>query len=83
MIDLPEEIRALVTEYRIISRRCGCGPITTGIAPAGASAPVQYGPRVTAACAYLWHGQLLSRDRTREAIGDLFGVTISPARSAA
>ncbi|MHB1431449.1 MAG: IS66 family transposase [Streptosporangiaceae bacterium] len=78
MIDLPEEIRALVTEHRIISRRCGCGVITTGTAPAGASAPVQYGPRISAACAYLWHGQFMSRDRTREAMGDLFGVTISP-----
>ena len=78
VIDLPEEIRALVTEHRIISRRCGCGVITTGTAPAGASAPVQYGPRISAACAYLWHGQFMSRDRTREAMGDLFGVTISP-----
>ena len=78
VIDLPEEIRALVTEHRIVSRRCGCGAVTTGSAPAGVNAPVQYGPRITAACAYLWHGQFLSRDRTREAIGDLFGVTISP-----
>ncbi len=76
--DLPEEIRALVTEHRIVSRRCGCGTVTSGPAPAGVSAPVQYGPRLSAAAAYLWHGQFLSRDRTREAIGDLFGVTISP-----
>jgi len=78
VIDLPEEIRALVTEHRIVSRRCGCGAVTSGAAPAGASAPVQYGPRLSAAAAYLWHGQFLSRDRTREALGDLFGVTISP-----
>ena len=76
--DLPEEIRALVTEHRIISRRCGCGTITSGAAPAGVNAPVQYGPRLSAAAAYLWHGQFLSRDRTREAIGELFGVTVSP-----
>ena len=76
--DLPEEIRALVTEHRIISRRCGCGAITAGSAPAGVSAPVQYGPRLSAAAVYLWHGQFLSRDRTREAMSDLFGVTVSP-----
>ena len=75
---LPEEIRALVTGHRIVSRRCGCRVITTAAAPAGMSAPVQYGPRLSAACAYLRHGQFLSRDRTREAIGDLSGVTISP-----
>lgn len=76
--DLPEQIRALVTEHRIISRRCGCGAVTRGTIPAGVNAPVQYGPRISAACAYLWHGQFLSRDRTREAMSDLFGVTISP-----
>jgi transposase len=78
VIDLPVEIRALVTEHRIVTRRCGCGTLTSGTAPAGVNAPVQYGPRLSAAAAYLWHGQFLSRDRTREAISDLFGVTISP-----
>jgi transposase len=78
VIDLPEEIRALVTEHRTVTRRCGCGTLTRGAAPAGVNAPVQYGPRLSAAAAYLWHGQFLSRDRTREAIGDLFGVTVSP-----
>jgi transposase len=78
VIDLPEEIRVLATEHRIISRRCGCGAVTTAAAPAGVRAPVQYGPRLSAVAAYLWHGQFLSRDRTREAISDLFGVTVSP-----
>ena len=78
VIDLPEDIRALVTEHRIISCRCACGALTTAAAPAGVTAPVQYGPRLSAAAAYLWHGQFLSRDRTREALGDLFGVTVSP-----
>ena len=78
VIDLPGEIRALVTEHRIVSRRCGCGAVTSGTAPAGVSAPVRYGPRLSAAAAYLWHGQFLSRDRTCEAISELFGVTVSP-----
>jgi transposase len=39
---------------------------------------VQYGPRLAAACAYLWHGQFLSRGRTCEALRDLFGVPVSP-----
>jgi transposase len=76
--DLPQDIRAEVTEHRIISRRCSCGTVTAGTAPAGVSAPVQYGPRVTAVCCYLWHGQFLSRGRTCQAMGELFGVPVSP-----
>ncbi|HEX5291937.1 MAG TPA: hypothetical protein VFX25_23960 [Streptosporangiaceae bacterium] len=37
VIDLPEDIRALVTEHQMTSRRCACG--TTGSAPADAAAP--------------------------------------------
>jgi hypothetical protein len=28
--DLPEQIRVLVTEHRIVSRRCSCGKLTAG-----------------------------------------------------
>jgi transposase len=76
--DLPEDIRARVTEHRVVSRRCACETVTAGTAPAGVSAPVQYGPRVTAVAAYLWHGQFLSRGRTCQAIAELFGVPVSP-----
>jgi transposase len=78
VIDLPEQVRALVTEHRIVSRLCACGTVTAGTAPPGVSAPVQYGPRIAAACGYLWHGQFLSRDRTCQAISELFGVAVSP-----
>ena len=77
VVDLPGEIRALVTEHRIISRRCLCGTVTAGTAPVGVGAPVQYGPRISAVAAYLWHGQFLSRRRACEAIGELFGVPVS------
>src|SRR6266851_8596838 len=76
--DLPPGIRALVTEHRLISRRCSCGTVTAAPAPAGVAAPVQYGPRIAAVCAYLWHGQFLSRNRTCEAMAELFGVPVSP-----
>ena len=78
MIGLPEVIRVLVTEHRTVSRRCGCGAVTSGTAPAGVSAPVRYGPRLPAAAVYLWHGQFLSRGRTCEAISELSGVTVPP-----
>jgi transposase len=76
--DLPEQIRALVTEHRIVSRRCSCGTVTAATPPPGVSAPVQYGPRIAAACAYLWHGQFLSRNRTCQAMAELLGVPVSP-----
>ncbi len=75
--DVPP-VRPVVTEHRMVARRCGCGTVTAAPAPAGVSAPVQYGPRLTAIGAYLWHGQFLSRGRTCQAIADLFGVTVSP-----
>jgi transposase len=68
--DLPPGIRALVTEHRLIARRCSCGTVTAAPAPAGVAAPVQYGPRIAAACTYLWHGQFLSRNRTCQAMAD-------------
>ena len=77
VVDLPEKIRARVTEHRVISRRCSCGVVTAGAAPAQVAAPVQYGPRMTAVCAYLWHGQFLSRARTCQAVSELFGVPVS------
>jgi transposase len=76
--DLPAEIRAEVTEHRLVSRQCSCGTVTAGTAPAGVAAPVQYGPRLSAAAVYLWHGQFLSRSRTCQAISELFGVPVSP-----
>jgi hypothetical protein len=47
------------------------------------TAPVQYGPRISGIGAYLWHGQFLSRNRTRQALGELFGVAASPGAVAA
>src|SRR5260221_12600076 len=68
----------VVTEHQMIARRCGCGTVTAAPAPAGVTAPVQYGPRLTAIGAYLWHGQFLSRNRTGQVLAELFGVTVSP-----
>ena len=45
-----------VTKHQLIARRCGCGAITCGTAPQGVTAPVQYGPRITAIILYLYVG---------------------------
>jgi transposase len=76
VFDLPP-VTVQVTEHQMIARRCACGVTTCGSAPEGASAPVQYGPRITAIVLYLYVGQFLSRKRTAQALGELFGTSVS------
>ena len=75
--------RAEVTEHQLIERECGCAHRTKGTAPAGAEAPVQYGPRIAAIIVYLYAGQFLSKDRTALALAELFGIPLSSATVAA
>ena len=76
VFDLPP-MRVRVTEHQLISRRCACGATTCGTAPEGVTAPVQYGPRVTAIILYLYAGQFLSKKRTARALAELFGTPVS------
>ncbi len=76
VFDLPP-MRVRVTEHQLISRRCACGATTCGTAPEGVTAPVQYGPRVTAIILYLHVGQFLSKKRTARALAELFGTPVS------
>lgn len=82
VFDIPP-IKVHVTEHQIISRRCPCGTTSTGHAPAQAGAPVQYGPVMCAVIIYLFTGQFLSKKRTAQAIGELFGVPVSDGTVAA
>ncbi len=76
VFDLPP-ITVRVTEHQLITRRCGCGVATRGAAPQGVTAPVQYGPRITAIILYLYAGQFLSKKRTAQALAELFGTPVS------
>jgi transposase len=76
VFDLPP-IRVRVTEHQLITRRCGCGTSTCAAAPAGVSAPVQYGPQIAAIILYLYVGQFLSKKRTAQALAELFGTPVS------
>jgi transposase len=78
-----QPVRGEVTEHQLIERECGCGHRTKGTAPAGAEAPVQYGPRIAAIIVYLYAGQFLSKDRTALALAELFGIPLSSATVAA
>jgi transposase len=75
VFDLPP-MTVRVTEHQLISRRCSCGATTCGAAPAGVTAPVQYGPRITAIILYLYVGQFLSKKRTAQALAELFGTSV-------
>ncbi|HEY3260904.1 MAG TPA: IS66 family transposase [Pseudonocardiaceae bacterium] len=75
VFDLPP-MTVEVTEHQLIARRCSCGTTTCGAAPEGVTAPVQYGPRVTAIVLYLYVGQFLSKKRTAQALAELFGTPV-------
>jgi len=72
-----QPVRAEVTEHQLIERECGCGHRTRGAAPRGTEAPVQYGPRIAAVIVYLCAGQFLSKQRTAQALAELFGIPLS------
>jgi transposase len=78
VFDLPP-VTVRVTEHRLIARRCACGATTCGTAPESVTAPVQYGPRITAIILYLYAGQFLSKKRTAQALAELFGTPVSDA----
>lgn len=82
VFDLPP-LSLEVTEHQLVSRACSCGAVTKAQAPPGVGAPVQYGPRLAGVGVYLFHGQFLSKSRTVQALGDLFGVVIAAATLAA
>jgi transposase len=76
VFDLPP-MTVRVTEHQLIARRCRCGTTTCGSAPEGVTAPVQYGPRISAIILYLYVGQFLSKKRTAQALAELFGTPVS------
>jgi transposase len=76
VFDLPA-LRVRVIEHQLITRRCACGAMACGAAPTAVTAPVQYGPRITAIIVYLYVGQFLSKKRTAAALAELFGTPVS------
>jgi len=82
VFDLPP-MRVRVTEHQIVTRRCSCGAVSCGAAPDGVRAPVSYGPRISAIILYLYVGQFLSKQRTAQALSELFGTPVSQGTVAA
>jgi transposase len=72
-------IRREVTEYRTVAGVCGCGQTHRSAFPDGVSAPVQFGPGVSALAVYLTQYQLLPYQRSADLLGELAGIAIAPA----
>lgn len=71
-------VRLQITEHRLLHVRCqSCGATTAAAAPAGVSAPQQYGPRLRALATYLVEQQFVPYARVREVFADLFGAALS------
>ena len=71
---------AEVTEHRAHRCLCGaCATVTGAVFPDGMTAPVQYGPRITAWVSYLLYAQFVPEKRLAELMSDLFAVSISTA----
>jgi transposase len=71
-------VRLNVTEHHLLHVRCpSCGATIAAAAPAGVSAPRQYGPRLRAVATYLVQQQFVPYARTRDLLADLFGAALS------
>ncbi len=71
-------MRREVTEYRIVAGACACGRMHRSEFPEDISAPLQYGPGVSAFAVYLTQYQLLPFERTATMLDELAGIEISP-----
>ena len=68
----------VVTEYQILARQCpACGETSVGLAPAGVTGRVQYGPRVHAAAARPVCANYLPVARAAKLVAALTGVSVS------
>lgn len=72
-----QTISVRVTEHQLIARDAAAvAPRPGPRRREGVTAPVQYGPRITAIILYLDVGQFLSKKSTTAALAELFGTPV-------
>jgi hypothetical protein len=71
-------IRREVTEYGTVAGTCACGRMARSDFPADLSAPLQYGPGVSAFAVYMAHYQLLPFERAAAILDELAAIAIAP-----
>ena len=75
--DLPDEIRALVTEHRIYGKQCSCGCINRETYPSEARSPACYGPNIRAMVSYFNTVQCTPYEKLKDVFGECFHVPLS------
>ncbi len=71
-------VQKRLTEYQVVAKECpGCGAVTEGVAPAGVTGRVQYGPLVHAQAALAVCAHYLPVARAARLLATLTGVSVS------
>jgi transposase len=78
VIDLPQP-RLEVTEHQLLQQRCWCGCVAVGEFPAFVTAPVQYGPRLSALSSLLNVEYRVPFLKLAQLVADLTGGSYNPA----
>jgi transposase len=76
VFELPQ-VRAVVTEHQVETRRCVCGELTASQFPPEAIGPTCYGPGVRALLTYLVVAQHLPIERATEVLDECYGINVS------
>ena len=79
ILDLPEQITLIRTQYDAPIYQCRCGCKTHAVFPHGVDAPVQYGPRLYSWLFHMREQMLLPYERITVFFKDLMGINLSPA----
>jgi transposase len=77
VIDIPMPVEPLVTEHRMIEKRCTCGHCSQLDFPKEVRSRVSYGPYIRAIVVYLSCNQCIPYKRLTEVLRDCFGVSLS------
>ena len=70
-------VKAIFTEYQILSIKCKCGLITHSNFPCSVNTPVSYGEHIESIIAYLHTRQYVPFARMQEMLNDIFHINIS------
>lgn len=76
VVDLPPIVPRYI-EYQCYEIGCSCGHIQREGYPSGVNSPIQYSERVGALVSYLSVYQYLPYRRLKQAMDDLFGISLS------
>ncbi len=77
VVDIPVPVRPLVTEHKVIEKRCTCGHCCQVDFPKDVRSRVSYGQNIKAVVTYLSCIQYIPYKRLTEVLRDCFGVSLS------